>query len=241
MKFQKTTLFCSLGLLILAVALVVYGSTQIPAPRFTGRLHDLLPSAPAGWTLKEKPIADSEELKQAVGELLNYDDGVFVDYTSVSGERLSVYIAYWTPGRMSHRLVAGHTPDVCWEAAGWKRTHQGTTPELPILPPRGLALETTPSTRKVPPGEDRVFTAQSTPEYVWFWHVVGDHIKSYGTGYAPKWYAPLTDLLRQGLNQREEQFFIRLSSNRPLNSLTNGEILPALLSQIPWPEPPSKP
>ncbi len=226
MKIQKTILFCALGLLIAAIGLIVYGSTQIPAPRFTGRLHDLLPPAPAGWTMKEKPIADSEELKQAVGELLNFDDGVFVDYVNSSGERLSVYIAYWTPGKMSHRLVAGHTPDVCWEAGGWKRTHQGTTPRLAQAG----------STLVVPTGEDRIFTAQSTPEYVWFWHVVGDHIKSYGTGYAPKWYAPITDLLRNGLNQREEQFFIRLSANRPLPSFMNSEVLPSLLAKLPWPE-----
>jgi hypothetical protein len=236
-NLQKSILAGTFGLLIAAIILVVYGSTQLPEPRFTGRLHDLLPPAPAAWTMKEKPIADSEELKQAVGELLNFDDGVFVDYTNGSGDRLSVYIAYWTPGKMSHRLVAAHTPDVCWEAGGWKRTYQGTTPELSMRSAPSLAFELAPSTLKIPAGEDRVFTAQSSPEYVWFWHVVGDHIKSYGTGYAPKWYAPLTDLLNNGLNQREEQFFIRLSSNRPLPSFLNGEVLPALLAKIPWPEP----
>ena len=233
---RRWTILSSFALLVLAIGLVLYGTTHIPEPRFTGRLADLLPPAPAGWTMKEKPIADSQELKQAVGELLNYDDGAFVDYTNSSGERLSIYIAYWTPGKMSHRLVAGHTPDVCWEASGWKRTYQGTTPELTLHLAHSPALPLSTLTKNIPPGEDRVFTAQSTPEYVWFWHIVGNQIKSYGTGYAPKWYAPLTDLLKQGLNQREEQFFIRLSSDRPLSSFMNGEVLPALLANIPWPD-----
>lgn len=236
-NLQKTILAGTFGLLIAAIILVVYGSTQLPEPRFTGRLHDLLPAAPSGWTMKEKPIADSEELKQAVGELLNYDDGVFVDYTNTSGDRLSVYIAYWTPGKMSHRLVAGHTPDICWEAAGWIKTKAGPTPELSIRSASSHSLEL-PTSTQIPPGEDRIFTAQATTEYVWFWHIVGDHIKSYGTGYTPKWYAPLTDLLEQGLNQREEQFFIRLSSKTPLLKLDSGPLLPEVLARLPWPASP---
>jgi Protein of unknown function (DUF3485) len=228
MKSINLTLLLNASLLLIVIGLVAYGSTKIPEPTFEGKLKDLLPLAPSGWAMKEKPIAESAEMQQAVGELLNFDDGIFADYTNSAGDRLSVYLAYWTPGKMSHRLVAGHTPDVCWEGGGWVRTHKAQTPALHLV---GILRA-----RDIPVGEDRIFTAQSTPEYVWFWHLVGDQVKSYGTGYAPKWYSPITDLFDQGLNQRKEQFFIRLSSNRPLASLLDGEVLPKLLIDLPWPE-----
>jgi hypothetical protein len=230
-KLKNAFLLIAACLLLVAIALVIYGSTTIPAPRFTGRVADLLPPAPSGWALKEKPIADSEELKQAVGELLNYDDGVFVDYTNAVGDRLSVYIAYWTPGKMSHRLVAGHTPDVCWVGAGWQKIQQSRMEEFRMQVSKKL----------IPAGESRTFTANSKPEYVWYWHLVGETSVSYGTGKQPPWYAAISDVFKKGLNQREEQFFIRLSSDRPLPSFMNGEVLPTLLDQIPWPETPITP
>ena len=236
MKKPPLLLAAALALLLCAVGLVVYGETQVPAPRFTGSLHDLLPSAPPGWTRKEKAIADTPEMKEAVGELLNFDDGIFVDYTGASGERLSVYMAYWKPGKMSHRLIAVHTPDVCWVGSGWQKTKSTMTPALAIdgtdepAPGKPVAAPVA-----VPPGEDRIFTNQGTPEYVWFWHLVGNEVKSYSTGAQPPWYAAISDIFERGLKQRDEQFFIRLSSSQPLENLMHGAILPDLLRRLPWP------
>ncbi len=221
-SYHRTALFVAAFLLLTAVLLVAYGSWRESKPRFTARLVDLMPSPPRGWVLKEKPIAESAEMQEAVGELLNFDDGIFYDYISPTGDRLSVYLAYWSPGRMSHRLVAGHTPDVCWSGSGWRKTQSGDTSE--VLP-------------ALPVGEARIFEAKDTPEYVWFWHLVGAESKRYGTGFAPPWYSPVTDLFRKGLNQREEQFFIRISSNKPLDTFLANGPLPELLSRIPWPKP----
>lgn len=220
MKKSVALLSAAALLLLGAVGLVAYGTAQIPPPTFHGRLHDFLPPPPPGWTMKEKPIADTPEMKQAVGELLNFSDGVFVDYLGPAGERLSVYMAYWVPGKMSHRLVATHTPDVCWVGGGWKKTEEGRTPSL---------------LGDMPSGESRTFTANGTPEYVWYWHLVGTESKSYATGQEPPWYASLTDLFQKGLKQREEQFFIRLSSDRPLDAPFLQPILTATLRHIPWP------
>ena len=202
---MKTTLIFAVVLLIAAAGLIVYGSTRIPEPTFHGKLADLLPEPPPGWTMVKKAIADTPEMKAAVDELLNYDDGVFVDYTNGT-DRLSVYIAYWTPGRMSQRLVASHTPDVCWVGNGWQNEKSSVVDGLRA------------AGRVVAPAESRRFSINGTTEYVWFWHTVGGETKSYSTGSVPPWYAPLTDMLRKGLNQREEQFFIRVSSRAPLNS-----------------------
>ena len=238
---RRPILLVSLVPLIAAVGLVIYGSFRVPERSFTGELRQLLPPPPPGWTMKEKPIAESAEMQKAVGELLNFDDGVFVDYTSSVGERLSVYIAYWTPGRMSHRLIASHTPDVCWVGGGWKKTEERKI--------QGLAIgkmeddDRQPEAANValpvhaPQGEARTFAANGNSEYVWFWHLVGKESKSYGTGAQPPWHAAITDLLRKGLDQREEQFFIRLSSSQPLEPQMANPVLPAVLRRLPWPMP----
>jgi len=239
MKRSAKFVWSALLLLVSAIGLVAYGTLQVPIPKFNGNLRDLLPPPPPGWTMKEKPIADSPEMKEAVAELLNFDDGVFVDYTQ-GITRLSVYIAYWRPGKMSHRLVAGHTPDVCWVGGGWKKLHAGSTPALAVTAASHSQLNPLPSVattqaHAIPTGEERTFTAQGTTEYVWFWHLVGQESKSYGTGTTPPWYATITDLFAKGLNQRDEQFFIRLSSNVPLSELQTGPVLHAVLRNLPWP------
>jgi len=220
---KKTLIFAGI-LLLTAVALVIYGNSRIPAPSFHGSLAHILPPPPPGWTMKTREIADTPEIKEAVGEILNYDDGVFVDYTN-GMDRLSVYIAYWKPGKMSQRLVATHTPDVCWVGSGWAKESSETVTNLSV------------DGNLLPPAEGRVFRIQGNAEYVWFWHVIGPEVKTYATGFVPPWYAPLIDLARKGLNQREEQFFIRLSSQNPLNSLSLEPVLNPVLRKLPLPAP----
>lgn len=215
----RPLLLATSALLLTAIGLVVYGSTRPQERTFHEKLTDVLPEAPPGWTRTLRPIADTPEMQKAVGETLNYDDAVFAEYKRGS-DRLSVYIAYWTPSRMSQRLVAGHTPDVCWVGAGWKCTERGVwTAE------RGVGsktvLEDLSSAPHAPrshlfPAESRTFTARGVTEYVWFWHIVGNQAISYGPQ-TPPWYASLVDMLAKGIDQREEQFFIRLSAPQPLD------------------------
>jgi hypothetical protein len=220
---KKSPIFLSI-LLLIAIGVVVYGSLRAPQPAFHGKLADILPPAPAGWSIKPRQIADTPEMMQAVGQILNYDDGIFVDYTN-GLDRLSVYMAYWTPGKMSHRIVASHTPDVCWVANGWVKEMSETVSGLHLKDGSALA-----------PAEGRLFSAQGQPEYVWFWHVVGANVKSYATGFRPPWYAPLTDILAKGINQREEQYFIRISSDKPLDSNVLEAVMRPLLERLPLPK-----
>ena len=220
-----------------AIFMVLYGTFRVPHESFVGNLRDLLPPPPNGWQMREKPIADTPEMKKAVDEILNFDDGVFVDYTGPDAERVSVYMAHWRPGKMSHRLVAVHTPDVCWVSNGWQKTVSSRLPPFSIssVSSAGNARTTTPSI-KVPAGQDRAFLVNQNTEYVWFWHLVGDESLNYDTGFAPPWYASLADLFRKGFNQREEQFFIRISSPRPLEPQKQGPVLGELLARVPWPQ-----
>lgn len=108
-------------MLLGAVALVIYGETRPLERTFYGSVKDLLPTPEEvpGWTVQYLPIADTPEMQAKVNELLNYDDAVYAVYTKGT-ERISIYIAYWMPGKMSERLIAAHTPDVCWVGQGWK-------------------------------------------------------------------------------------------------------------------------
>jgi hypothetical protein len=166
-----------------------------------------LPASLAGGGVRDDPIAATEEMKKAVGELLNFNDGVFRIY-QLPDARLSVYVAWWEAGRMSPRLVATHTPDVCWPGNGWVRDR---TAEAKLG-----ALSGEFGATNFAPGEARVFLMQGKPEYVVFWHKVGDEMLSYKTGFAPPWWAWLDEMWRAGLNLRKEQLFVRISSDKPL-------------------------
>jgi hypothetical protein len=67
------------------------------------------------------------------------------------------------------------------------------------------------------------------------WHLVGNESKSYGTESSPPWYSAVADVFKKGLNQRDEQFFIRISANSPLESLMHDSPLPLVLNNLPWP------
>jgi hypothetical protein len=69
------------------------------------------------------------------------------------------------------------------------------------------------------PGQFRIFELRNEVQHVLFWHVNGDEILNYGTGYSAPWYAMFTDLLKHGLSQRREQWFVRISSNVPFSVL----------------------
>lgn len=209
------------GLLLLtAIALIFYGSRRTALATFHERLANVLPPAPPGWTRIERPIADTPEMKAAVKEALNYDDGVFFDYDS-GALRLSVYVAYWTPGKMSSRSIAFHTPDICWVQGGWERTSRNVSDRTVV---DGELLKMV---------ETRTFVANGTAEYVWFWHLVGGRSQSYMTGTKPPWYAMFTDLFRSGFNQRAEQFFIRLSSPQHLDDPALSPVLAPVLKALP--------
>lgn len=225
-------------LLIGAVALIVYGETRPLERTFHGSVKNLLPKLEEipGWSMQYLPIADTPEVQAKVNELLNYDDAVYAVYTKGT-ERVSIYIAYWTPGKMSQRLIAGHTPDVCWVGSGWKilQAESGNSekPKAEVgregLNPgarkfRDLTLESSaPAVRlfstleseisgfDVGRGERRLMELRGHTELVAFWHLSGGTIVSYGVG-TPKWHAALEEAL-DAFQQRGEQLFIRISTD----------------------------
>ena len=55
---------------------------------------------------------------------------------------------------------------------------------------------------------------------------------SYGTGGVPPWYGFLADLWARWFRQREEQFFVRISSNRPLGEFKDTPPVQVFLRRL---------
>jgi hypothetical protein len=204
------------------IALVAWEGRFKAEQRFHGTLRDLMPepTAAGGWSVKYASVADTPEMQRAVTEILNFTEAVYADYTR-GPLRISVYLAYWRPGAMHVRAIANHTPDVCWTKAGWNCTRRETIESLPIT--GGTVRET----------EHRSFDIHGQTEHVVFWHLAGEEIVSYRTGGRPPWYAAIADFFRWGNQQQQEQFFLRISSNRPLEEFWGSEVVQGLLSRFP--------
>lgn len=177
-----------------------------PEQRKTAPLAEALPAELPGWTTQDLRLADSEEMEARVEGILNFSEAIFRTY-SKAGIDLAVYVAYWEPRKMPVRLVQAHTPDICWVRAGWEVEDSRYSVPLTAM---GVPLK---------PAEYRVMTKDPALQYVYYWHVVGDEIYiNRSIGVWDRW-DPIKSLFRFGLNQQQEQFFIRVSSNRPLDEI----------------------
>lgn len=207
------------GLLALALILQIIPKPTGAEVKRDVPLEDVLPRSLAGWFVEDRPIADTEIMQNAVGEILNFDEAIFRAYKR-GGIEFSVYLAYWEPGKMSHRLVAGHTPDVCWVAAGWKCT----------------ALEfgrtKTFAGQDLAPAQWRIFEGSNTIQHVLYWHFSGTELIHYDRAGPPPISAVFRDLFNKGLNQRLEQYFIRISSNVPFEEIWNDPGFQAVIDSL---------
>ena len=223
---KKLSLLLAVGLLLAPLGLH-FAARNLDAEKVAlpgGKaLAELLPKTLSGFGVHDEPIAATDEMKRAVGELLNFSDAAYRIYQA-PGRRVSVYVAWWETGRMSPRLVAAHTPDVCWPVVGWTRAPDREK----NLGGLGLAL----AQEAFAPAEMRVFVASEKPEYVVFWHRVGDRLLSYNTGWAPPWWAWLDELWRDGLAGRKSQLFVRISSDVPLETLWRDPALEPLRTAL---------
>ncbi|MCR6656828.1 MAG: EpsI family protein [Opitutus sp.] len=215
MKSGKTLLIV-LGVVLLAgIALqaipmrnVKLGDVNSPA-RPIG-LAEKIPAALDGWTVREEALGPNESVRSVVEKTLNYDDYVFRTYRRGATE-FAVYIAYWSAGRMPMEKVASHTPDRCWSENGWTCT-QMRFPE--VWEAADGKLKPAYWRTFVPPGA-------SAQTHVVYWHLVNGEPYDYGTGFnrraSPlKWWR---DTLHYAWKGSGEQFFIRVTSNRPFEEV----------------------
>lgn len=222
-KGSILTILLAVAVLGIGLLLVFFTEDFVRKPKFHGKVADLLPKEgdiPL-WTVSYQPIAETPEMKARVNELLNFDDAIFAIYTKPE-IRISIYLAYWKPGRMPIKEIARHTPDVCWIEAGWQRK------EFAYL--NDLRLQ---DGREVTATEYRSFAASDHVEYVAFWHIAGEDSHSYRTGGRPSWRAVITDVLHRGVDQKPEQFFLRISSNQPIERFWGTDVIQDVLKKFP--------
>lgn len=204
---------------VLAVACVVMARSFLSesAAAKHGHLIDALPQASGAWTQTEMDIASTEEMKQAVDELLNYDQAVFREYRN-GARSFSLYVAHWEPRKFHPRLISIHTPDVCWVGNGWKM--EAAEYAYPVALNGGEAW----------PAQYREFTVNGKRTYVLYWHLMNGKLSGYASGPAS---ANLSFLNRLWEDVREgtgEQFFIRVSSEQPWDVWKDDPFFKQLLS-----------
>ena len=212
------------------LALVLAAEFSPPRPRgFTGDLNQALPEV-AGWVRREIPIAASSAAMASAQGILNFSQAKQILYTK-GGTQVLVYVAYWEPGKVSVVDAGSHNPDSCWVNNGCVRTERvysvpGRVGERELLPYE-LGQYIVPNGGK---------------QNVAFWHLVNGEPNRYEDQEAG-WRngligrlerLPLVwkDIRTYGLNQKNEQMFIRISSGARIEDLfadpTNGALFEAL-------------
>ncbi len=195
--------------LLIGTAVLVFISMEKSSIREIPNLEMMLPSYVPGWEVEDLPVGETEEVKQKMGEILNYDAAIFREYTK-GFIKVQVYISYWVAGKAHYRLVYGHTPDICWVNGGWTPTVQDA------------------SFRYYLPGDETVeFKEAQYREFlggkdhlrVLFWQLLDGEPFTYGNFTYPPATAMFTDIFERGFDQKPEQWFIRISANVDFDQL----------------------
>lgn len=215
MKLKLLILSASLlsGAIALQITASMRGASAVMHPDLISRL----PTEPTGWEVVDHSIADTPEMKRAVDEMLNYSDAIFREYKK-EGRRLAVYVAYWKPRKFHPRMIAMHTPDICWVGNGWK---MGAEDYEYKLQHEGLPLL---------PAQYREFITDSERTYVVYWHTVNGNLSGYAMGPKSRSYGFVDNLLHDLRSALGEQYFIRISSNKPWSEWIGDPLFESVLS-----------
>ena len=209
---MKKLLFPILAALVLAGILgFQLVAAWMPTPEAPERepLADLLPDAIVGWTVEDLDLGPTESVNERSLRLLNLDDYVHRNYKGEDVE-FSVYVAYWTPGKMPVRLVNQHTPDRCWTEVGWTCTD------------REWNVQRSAGAIDLQPAQWGTYTIRDHEQKTYFWHLVGGEAFWYGgdrLNTRTSITTVIENFLKLGFNQAREQFFIRIIYNGDRDTL----------------------
>ncbi len=204
---KKFILLLGIAILLVALGLRAYFAF-VPPPEATlnQALAEVIPSELSGWQIKDMDMAESPESSVRIANFLNFDDAIFRLFEK-DDTFVGLYIAYWSPGKTSYRWAGAHTPDTCWVLNGWTRTE------------RQYSIPFKHEEVQFEPAEFGVYEKNGSAQNVYFWHLVGGKAFGYMQEGAPNIFGALVDIQHHGLDLRQEQFFIRLSSNKSLEEL----------------------
>jgi hypothetical protein len=227
---RKALLIFGSVMLAALLALVLAAELSPPRPRgFTGELGQALPEV-AGWTRRDIPIAGTSAALASAQGILNFSQAKQVLYVR-GGTQLLVYVAYWEPGKVSVVDAGSHNPDSCWVNNGCVRTE------------RMHAVPGKIGERELLPYESgQYIVPNGGKQNVAFWHLVNGEPNRYEEQEAG-WRngllgrlerLPLVwkDIRTYGLNQKNEQMFVRISSGQRIEDMmadpANGGLFNAL-------------
>lgn len=221
---MRTVLPALAGLILLVAVLlqVVAGLKPVPEGSLDAPLEEKIPASLSGWAVRDLDLGPTESVTERSFQLLNLDDFVHREYRR--GDRVfTVYVAYWKPGKMPVRLVNQHTPDRCWTEAGW------------VCTDREWNVERVAGTTALQPGQWGVFELGEARNFTYFWHIVGGQAHWYG-GERLNTKSSLTsvveDFKKFGLNVHREQFFVRITSPEPMDSLWEQEGFQTIMASL---------
>jgi exosortase len=215
------TIFTAYLLVVVMIGFFVF-NTHGPV-RASGPVPDLekiLPVAPSGWDIVRtenlyqfSPILETEHLVQRTyvrrRATPRGDDPL----------QITVYMAYWPPGAVPVSLVASHTPDACWPGGGWIAE--------PIVP---AAVPFRAGQLALSPPEYRTFTNSGVRQNVWYWHLYDG--RSIAQNDPRSALALLRLAWNYGFRTSGEQFFVRVSSNRPWSEIAGEPLVHEVLGQL---------
>ena len=196
---------------------------------WTQKLAHALPVTSLDWVGKDLPLAETEFLRNQVSNILRYDDHVFRKFTLHDGSRwFMLYAVYWGPQKATLKEAGEHTPDTCWVNSGWSRVAKSS----------GVDIQT--PRFQLQPAEIGAFSLGGTSIKVAFWHLVDGKVHRYDQlgwvhgppGFLHRLPNTIKDWLTYGLNQKREQFFIRIHSNEPIVELLKDARVVRLLGSL---------
>lgn len=214
-------------LIALVVAVEFFSSTP---RRFTDKLETVLPGDTAGWVRRDIPLTSSSAELANVRGILNFDQAVQVVYTK-GNQQILVYVAYWEPGKIAVADAGTHNPDSCWVNSGCTRTE------------REYGVSSAVGSRALKPFEYGQYAMpRGGKQNVIFWHLVNGEPHRYQdqqlgwreglVGRIERMPLVLKDFQKYGLNQKNEQMFIRISSFYPIKDLIKDPANAPLFSAL---------
>jgi len=207
---QSWSLLLSILVLIFAVSVQGVGYFRAEPPPRGPHLVREIPAQVPGWSGRDVPLGPNEFVAGEVEKVLRYDEVIYREFRR-GNESFGVYVAYWGQGKMPSQLVASHTPDRCWTENGWRCL------EMKFRQPVRFEDQT------FLPAEWRVFVppANNEPVYVLYWHLNDGRLYDYGGRFnaVPDPVLWWKDVVMQAVKGNREQYFVRITSNGPVENL----------------------
>jgi exosortase len=197
---------CSLSLVI--AALVVW-RTRTPEheQRQTPDLKALLTVEAPGWVRR-----DNQEIQRFAASLGT--ETLFETSYLRSDVEVTFYLAYWAAGQSTLGIVGLHRPDVCLPNSGWiEKQLPAPIAEYPLGQVQRYAYE-----------------YEGSLHHLWFWHFYGGRIVEHLPGFYPWQLGPY--ILKRPSGARAAQWVIRVSSNRPVEELSQDPLLKEVFRRL---------